>query len=61
MGDLPIEALDRYRDVFDDNFPTVPFMGASEDEIIEMINKCIAEKKDVYDMGYLSLDPDIWY
>ena len=27
----------------------------------EIINKCISEGKDVYDMGYLSLDNDSIY
>ena len=29
------------------------------EEIIDMINKCVSEKKDVYDMGYL--DPEKVY
>lgn len=51
------EALKSYEKKFDDSFPTVPLLlHGSDEEVIEIINKCIAEGKDVYDMGYLSLD-----
>lgn len=47
---------------FDDSFPTIPLlMDKSKTEVVEIINKCISEGKDVYDLGYLSLDNDIIY
>lgn len=49
-------ALELYEETFDDSFPTFPLTGISEDEIIDIINKCVTEKRDVYDMGFLSLD-----
>lgn len=55
------EALELYEKTFDDSFPTIPMSGKSPDEIIEIINKCVSEKKDVYDMGYLSLDNNTIY
>ena len=61
MKDLLLEAEEHYEAVFGDVFPTFPFFDASEEEIIEMINSCIAEKKDVRSMGYLPSDPDIRY
>ncbi|MFV0379480.1 MAG: hypothetical protein ACK5KQ_01460 [Anaerorhabdus sp.] len=46
-------ALSLYRNTFGDYFPTIPLLGLnSEEEIIEMINKCVAENKDVCAMGY---------
>lgn len=56
------EAIKLYDETFEDTFPTIPLlMDIPDDEVIEMINKCIAEGKDVYDMGYLSLDLNIIY
>ena len=60
MKDLD-EALKVYEETFDDSFPMFPMMGTPPDEVVKMINKCVSEKKDVYDMGYLSLDGDILY
>ena len=53
MKDLD-EALKVYEETFDDSFPMFPMMGTPPDEVVKMINKCVSEKKDVYDMGYLS-------
>ncbi|MDR1773337.1 MAG: hypothetical protein LBR30_00450 [Clostridioides sp.] len=55
-------ALDLYYEIFDDSFPSIPLRWTySDEEVIEIIKKCIAENKDVYDMGYLTLDDDIMY
>lgn len=56
MGDKLLQALDLYEKAFGDSFPTIPMSGRTEEEIIDMINKCVSEKKDVYDMGYLDLE-----
>lgn len=56
MGDKLLQALEQYEQVFDDSFPTIPMSGHTEEEMIDMINKCISEKKDAYDMGYLDID-----
>lgn len=55
------KALELYEKTFDDIFPMFSMMGKPKDEVIEIINKCVSENKDVYDMGYLSLDDDIKY
>ena len=56
------EAIKLYDETFEDTFPTIPLlMDIPDDEVIEMINKCVAEGKDVYEMGYLSLDLNIVY
>lgn len=46
-----------YEEKFNDIFPTFPFMGIEPDELLKMINECIAAGKDAYDMGYVSLEP----
>ena len=56
MGEKLLQALDLYEKAFDDSFPTVPMSGHTEEEIIDMINKCVSAKKDVHDMGYLDLE-----
>lgn len=56
MNENILQALDLYEKAFDDSFPTVPMSGHTEEEIIDMINKCVSAKKDVYDMGYLDLE-----
>lgn len=50
-----------YEKKFDDSFPMIPMIGTAPDEIVKIIHKCISENKDVYDMGYLSLDDDVIY
>lgn len=51
------KALNLYEKTFDDSFPTIPLiMENSDEKVIEIINNCISNKKDVYDMGYLSLN-----
>ena len=55
------KAYENYKKKFDDDFPTIPLAECmSEEEIIVMVDECISNNKDVYDMGYLSLD-DILY
>lgn len=56
MGDKLLQALDLYEKAFDDSFPTIPMSGRTEEEMIEIINKCVSAKKDVYDMGYLDME-----
>jgi len=57
-------ALKAYRKKFGESFPTIPLAWTREDEeVIAMINRCIAEGKTVYELGILP-DPmtvDILY
>lgn len=55
MGDKLLQALELYEHTFDDSFPTIPMSGRTEEEMIDMINKCVSEKKDAYAMGYLDI------
>ena len=50
-------AYEHYEKLFNSTFPTIPLAETREDnEIIDIINECIEENKDVYDLGYLSHD-----
>lgn len=56
------KAIELYEKTFDDLFPTIPVLTDKfKAEVVEIINKCISEGKDVYDMEYLSLDNDSIY
>ena len=54
-------ALDLYWDTFQDSFPTFPMRCRGEKKIIEIIKECVEKKKDVYELGYLTLDLDVRY
>lgn len=56
MGNKLIQALELYENTFDDSFPTIPMSGRTEEEMIDIIGKCVSEKKDVYDLGYLDIE-----
>ena len=61
MSEKLQKAYELYKTTFNDDFPTIPLAESLTDtEIIEMINECVEENKDVYDLGYLQLD-DIEY
>lgn len=56
MSDKLLQALELYEKTFDDSFPTISMSGCTEEEMIDIIGKCVSEKKDVYDMGYLDIE-----
>lgn len=60
MSEKLQKELERYKKKFNDDFPTIPFDSLEDEEIIDIIDECIEENKNVYDLGYLSLD-DIMY
>ena len=56
------ESLVQYAEFFGATFPTIPLLYKGSEVVIEIISKCIENKKDVYQMGYLrhpSENPDI--
>lgn len=53
--------MQEYEELFGDAFPSFNFMHLSPDEIIKMIDKCLEEGKDVYELGYAEDDEDIKY
>ena len=53
--------LQLYEEMFDDSFPTFPFMGRGDSGMIEIIKRCLEKEQDVYDLGILTLDGNIKY
>ena len=43
--------LEEYEKRFDDMFPTVPFSGRTDAEIVKIIKDCLSKNKDVYELG----------
>ena len=57
MNEKLQESLDQYFDTFDAGFPMIPIgISRSDKEIIDIIERCIRERKDVYELGYINLD-----
>lgn len=62
FGEEVMKKMDEYCERFGDGFPTIPLAwGRSDEEIIEIIDKCLEEGKDVYELGYVEDDLDIQY
>lgn len=51
------EEMEQMLAKYDERFPSFPtiqlLMGNSEEYVIKIIKKCLAENKDVYELGYL--------
>lgn len=62
MTEKLVKAMDEYLQAFGDSFPADPLAVSNPPEkVIEMIGECLEKGKDVYDLGYLSLDEGIMY
>ena len=47
--------LDKYYDEFGEAFPMIPLMwGRTEEEVVQIIKKCLSEHKDAYELGYVT-------
>lgn len=56
------EKLKEYSERFDDGFPMIPLAwGRSDEEVIELIDKCLEAGKDAYEMELVELDDDLEY
>jgi uncharacterized protein YktA (UPF0223 family) len=56
------ERLQMYEKTFGESFPTYPLMlSKTEEEMIEIIDRCLDVEQDVYEMGILKDDPDLKY
>ena len=54
--------LDEYEKMFGDQFPTYPLMlTRTKEQAIDLIDSCIENGKNVYQMSYLEDDSDIAY
>ena len=49
------EVHERYIEAFDDIFPTMCAPSMGREEFIEAMERCIAEEKDAWEIGYFSL------
>lgn len=51
------DAIKIYESKFKVSFPTIPILlQKTDEEVMEIISKCVSENKDVYELGYLSLE-----
>lgn len=48
--------LKLYEYTFDDSFPMFAMQCTPQDKVIDIINECVKNDKDVYDMGYLDIN-----
>lgn len=56
------EYLFKYLETFGEGFPMYQLgRGATDEEIVRMIKRCLKAKKDVYALGILKDDEDIEY
>ena len=61
MGEFE-EKLNMYEKTFGESFPTYPLMlSKTDEEMIEIIDRCLDAEQDVYEMGILKDDPDSKY
>ena len=55
------EVFDKYCDQFGDSFPTMEHQSASTDELISMMEQCIAEDKNAAELFGVIYDGGIKY
>ena len=60
MEDMLMKYLDEYADVFEDQFPTMCFQTASDDEMIQMIMDCIRSNKTAEQLYQLDYENNIY-
>ena len=54
--------LDKYYEAFHEGFPMYQLGRCETDEgVIEIIKRCLSEKKDAYGLGLISDDENILY
>ena len=54
--------LEKYAETFDDGFPMYQLgRGLTNEEIIEIIKRCLREEKDAYELGLVTDDEDTFY
>lgn len=54
--------LEKYAKAFEDGFPMYQVgRGRNEEEVIEIIKRCLKVKKDVYELGLAVDDDEVEY
>ncbi len=61
MKEKLLTAMKLYESTFGDGFPLMCFSNKSSEKTVQIINECVEQKKDVYDLGYVSADLGIIY
>lgn len=57
-----MDLLEKYYEKFGESVPMIPVAwGRTEKELCEIIEKCLKEGKDVYQLGYAKEDKDVLY
>lgn len=57
-----MEYMKKYAEMFGDGFPMFQIgRSRTDEEIIEIIKECIEKRKDAYELGYVTDDPDVLY
>ena len=56
------ELHEQYYDMFGESVPAYQICrGRTDEEIDAIIRECLEKKKDVYELGYCTLDDDVQY
>lgn len=56
------EYLKEYAETFNEGFPMYQLgRNRTDDEVIELIKRCLSEHKSAYELGLVSEDDDIQY
>ena len=53
--------MKEYEELFGESFPTFCFMHLSSKELEKIIDECLEEGKDAYELGYVSDDENMKY
>ena len=62
MTDQVRSALKKYYERFREDYPTYQLMrGATEQQTLDIIERCLREGKDVYELGLVTNAPNIFY
>lgn len=54
------EYLEKYIETFNDGFPTMEVSANSDDEIVDMIKKCLDANKNAYEMGFAKRNDNLY-
>jgi hypothetical protein len=56
------ERLQMYEKTFGESFPTYPLMlSKTDEEMVEIIDRCLDAEQDVYELGILKDDSNLKY
>ena len=54
------ELMKQYNEMFGESFPMIPIgWFKTDEEVIAIVNECLAKGKTAYDLGYAELEEDV--